>query len=117
MTQRILAGIATAAFVALVVGQASARSRIYPSPAPSSTTTPIPTNSPAQTATPPPAPTLLPATAPTPTATATQTPDDYVLRPDLNNGRWVEGPTLPAPRQNAAVAVLNGRIYLIGGFG
>ena len=71
----------------------------------------MPSVAPVQTA----APTSAPAPASTTTAAAT--PDDYVLRPDLNNGRWVEGPTLPSPRQNAAVAVLNGRIYLIGGFG
>jgi hypothetical protein len=86
-----------------------------PSPVPASTSTPSPTAAPTQTATPTPAP-ASPSTN-TPTATPTPTPDEYVLKPDLNNGRWVEGPTLPAPRQNAAVAVLNGRIYLIGGFG
>jgi hypothetical protein len=48
---------------------------------------------------------------------ATATPDSgYVLRPDLNRGSWVQGPTLPEPRQFAATAVLNGRIYLFGGF-
>jgi N-acetylneuraminic acid mutarotase len=52
---------------------------------------------------------------PQPTATATPS-TAYVLRPDLNHGSWVQGPTLPAPRQNAAAAVLNGRIYLFGGF-
>ncbi|HKW44478.1 MAG TPA: kelch repeat-containing protein [Candidatus Eremiobacteraceae bacterium] len=40
----------------------------------------------------------------------------YTLRADLNHGSWVQGPTLPAPRQYAATAVLNGRIYLFGGF-
>jgi hypothetical protein len=39
-----------------------------------------------------------------------------VLKPDLNRGSWVKGPTLPGPLQYAAAAVLNGRIYLFGGF-
>jgi hypothetical protein len=51
----------------------------------------------------------LPATTPTPET-------GYVLRPDLNRGSWVQGPTLPGPRQFAAAAVLNGRVYLFGGF-
>jgi N-acetylneuraminic acid mutarotase len=38
-------------------------------------------------------------------------------RADLNRGVWTRGPNLPSPRQDAAVAVLAGRIYLIGGFG
>jgi N-acetylneuraminic acid mutarotase len=29
--------------------------------------------------------------------------------------RWVSGPTMPTPRSNSAVAVVNGRIYVIGG--
>lgn len=52
---------------------------------------------------------------PQPAATATPN-DGYVLRADLNHGSWVQGPTLPSPRQFAAAAVLNGRIYLFGGF-
>jgi N-acetylneuraminic acid mutarotase len=52
-----------------------------------------------------------------PQPAATALPETgYVLRPDLNHGSWVQGPTLPAPRQYAAAAVLNGRIYLFGGF-
>ncbi|MBV8461485.1 MAG: hypothetical protein JO009_11400, partial [Candidatus Eremiobacteraeota bacterium] len=92
MTKQILAGIAAVAFIG-----ASASADPTPTPAP------VPTMTPAQA----------PSAAPSPSAT----PDEYVLRPDLNNGSWVQGPTLPSPRQNAAVAVLNGRIYLIGGFG
>ena len=52
-----------------------------------------------------------------PQPVATASPDtSYVLRPDLNHGSWVQGPTLPMPLQYAAAAVLNGRIYLFGGF-
>jgi len=36
---------------------------------------------------------------------------------DLNKGVWVHGPDLPSGRQDAAVAVMDGRIYLAGGFG
>jgi len=36
---------------------------------------------------------------------------------DLNKGVWVRGPDLPSARQDAAVAVMDGRIYLAGGFG
>ncbi|MBV8366256.1 MAG: hypothetical protein JO194_07125 [Candidatus Eremiobacteraeota bacterium] len=36
---------------------------------------------------------------------------------DLNKGVWVHGPDLPSARQDAAVAVMDGRIYLVGGFG
>src|SRR5450755_1471166 len=53
---------------------------------------------------------------PSPTPTPTANPNDYTYKPDLYGGSWVQGPTLPAPRQYAAAAVLNGRIYLIGGF-
>jgi N-acetylneuraminic acid mutarotase len=38
-------------------------------------------------------------------------------RADLNRGVWARGPNLPSPRQDAAAAVIAGRIYLIGGFG
>jgi len=44
-------------------------------------------------------------------------PAEYGFRPDLNGGVWEKGPNLPAPRQDAAAAVLGGRIYLVGGFG
>jgi hypothetical protein len=37
--------------------------------------------------------------------------------PDLNKGVWVRGPNLPSPREDAAAAVIAGRIYVIGGFG
>jgi N-acetylneuraminic acid mutarotase len=36
---------------------------------------------------------------------------------DLNKGVWVHGPDLPSARQDAAVAVMGGRIYVAGGFG
>lgn len=39
------------------------------------------------------------------------------VRADLNRGTWSHGPDLPSPRQDAAAAVLAGRIYLIGGYG
>ena len=42
---------------------------------------------------------------------------EYGFRPDLNGGVWEKGPNLPWPRQDAAAAVLGGRIYLIGGYG
>jgi Kelch motif len=41
----------------------------------------------------------------------------FELRADLNKGTWARGPDLPSARQDAAVAVLAGRIYLIGGYG
>ena len=53
--------------------------------------------------------------SPQPVATSS-TDNGYVLKPDLNRGSWVKGPTLPGPLQYAAAAVLNGRIYLFGGF-
>lgn len=43
--------------------------------------------------------------------------EDTEVRADLNRGTWSHGPDLPSPRQDAAVATLAGRIYLIGGFG
>lgn len=47
---------------------------------------------------------------------ATPAPEDrYALDPHA--GVWLHGPSLPSPRQDAAVAVLGGRIYVIGGFG
>lgn len=55
----------------------------------------------------------LPASGAAPTAP----PSDYEIVVNLNKGVWVKGPNLPSPRQDAAVAVLAGRIYLIGGFG
>jgi len=39
----------------------------------------------------------------------------YALDPHA--GSWLHGPNLPAPRQDSAVAVLDGHIYVIGGFG
>ncbi|MBV8596904.1 MAG: hypothetical protein JOZ50_11755, partial [Candidatus Eremiobacteraeota bacterium] len=53
----------------------------------------------------------------TPAAAPTREPPVEVALPDLNKGVWVHGPNLPSPRQNAAAAVIAGRIYLIGGFG
>ena len=41
----------------------------------------------------------------------------YKLVLDPHAGFWLHGPNLPEPREDAAVAVLGGRIYLIGGFG
>jgi N-acetylneuraminic acid mutarotase len=55
----------------------------------------------------------LPASGAAPTAA----PSDYEIVVNLNKGVWVKGPNLPSPRQDAAVTVLAGRIYLIGGFG
>ena len=49
-------------------------------------------------------------------ALATASPPSEVV-PDLNKGLWVSGPNLPSSRQDAAAAVLGGRIYLVGGFG
>ena len=40
--------------------------------------------------------------------------DRYV--PDPHAGSWLRGPNLPRPRQDAAVAVLDGHIYVIGGY-
>ena len=57
---------------------------------------------------------VLPHSAVADVATTTQ-PTTYALDPHA--GSWLHGPNLPAPRQNAAVAVLDGHIYLIGGFG
>jgi len=51
-----------------------------------------------------------------PHAAAAQTAEGE-FRSDLNGGVWQKGPPLPAPRQDAACAVVGGRIYLIGGFG
>jgi hypothetical protein len=66
--------------------------------------------------TPTPTPTPTPG-QPTPQPVVTSSTDKgYVLKPDLNHGSWVKGPTLPVPLQYAAAAVLNGRIYLFGGF-
>jgi len=48
-------------------------------------------------------------------AGATPAPDRYALDPHA--GIWLHGPNLPSPRQDAAVAVMGGRIYVIGGFG
>ena len=42
-------------------------------------------------------------------------PEHFALDPHA--GSWVRGPSLPSPRQDAATAVLDGRIYIIGGFG
>jgi N-acetylneuraminic acid mutarotase len=50
-------------------------------------------------------------------ALATSAPAPEISVPDLNKGVWVSGPNLPSPRQDAAAAVLGGRIYLVGGFG
>lgn len=50
-------------------------------------------------------------------ADAPARPDETEFRADLNRGVWARGPDLPSPRQDAAAAVLGGRIYLIGGFG
>ncbi len=82
-------------------------------------------DAPAQTLSPPPS--LAPApsnsssapAATTSPAAASPTPEAVIERdvPDLNKGVWVRGPNLPSPRQDAAAAVLAGRIYLIGGFG
>ena len=62
---------------------------------------------------PSPAATALPSASPLPTRTA----EAERSAPDLNKGVWVHGPNLPSPRQDAAAAVLAGRIYVIGGFG
>lgn len=51
-------------------------------------------------------------------ASAASPPSEaFELRADLNRGTWAHGPDLPSPRQDAAAAVLAGRIYLIGGYG
>jgi hypothetical protein len=46
---------------------------------------------------------------------ASTQPDQLTLDPHA--GVWLRGPNLPAPRQDAAAAVLGGRIYVVGGFG
>ncbi len=54
-----------------------------------------------------------------PAASTATAPPETVERdvPDLNKGVWVRGPNLPSPREDAAAAVIAGRIYVIGGFG
>ncbi|HYK54326.1 MAG TPA: kelch repeat-containing protein [Candidatus Eremiobacteraceae bacterium] len=47
--------------------------------------------------------------------TASTPAPTYALDP--HGGSWLHGPNLPAPRQDSAVAVLDGHIYVIGGFG
>jgi hypothetical protein len=48
-------------------------------------------------------------------AAAPDETERYVMDPHA--GVWLHGPNLPSPRQDAAAAVLGGRIYVIGGFG
>jgi hypothetical protein len=48
---------------------------------------------------------------------AAPTSPSFEWRADLNRGAWARGPDLPSGRQDAAAAVLGGRIYLIGGYG
>ncbi len=55
--------------------------------------------------------------ADSPDTAPTATPEAERTAPDLSKGVWVHGPNLPSPRQDAAAAVLAGRIYIIGGFG
>lgn len=43
--------------------------------------------------------------------------EPVAYRVDLAAGTWVRGPDLPSPRQDAAAAILGGRIYVVGGFG
>jgi N-acetylneuraminic acid mutarotase len=50
-------------------------------------------------------------------ASGTATSAGTELRVDLNKGVWVKGPNLPSPRQDAAATTMDGRIYLVGGFG
>lgn len=38
-------------------------------------------------------------------------------RAELNAGAWAAGPNLPEARQDAAAAVVGGRIYVVGGYG
>ncbi len=47
-------------------------------------------------------------------ASAAPPAEHYV--PDPHAGSWLKGPNLPEPRQDAAVTVLDGRIYVIGGY-
>jgi Kelch motif protein len=67
-------------------------------------------------ASPPPATASAPSATIAPQPTPTPQPAERDA-PDLNKGVWVRGPNLPSARQDAAAAVLAGRIYLIGGFG
>jgi large repetitive protein len=46
---------------------------------------------------------------------ASPPPERFALDPHA--GSWLRGPSLPQPRQDAASAVLDGRIYVVGGFG
>jgi hypothetical protein len=50
-----------------------------------------------------------------PAPSPTTLPEHFALDPHA--GTWLRGPSLPQPRQDAAAAVLDGRIYVIGGFG
>ena len=52
-----------------------------------------------------------------PASGAAEVGSDTGVVVDLNKGVWVRGPDLPSARQDAAVAVMDGRIYLAGGFG
>ena len=52
-----------------------------------------------------------------PASGAAEVGSDAGVVVDLNKGVWVRGPDLPSARQDAAVAVMDGRIYLAGGFG
>jgi hypothetical protein len=52
-----------------------------------------------------------------PASGAAEVGSDAGVVVDLNKGVWVHGPDLPSARQDAAVAVMDGRIYLAGGFG
>ena len=58
---------------------------------------------------------LLLGTAPPAFAQASPPAEHYAIDPHA--GIWLHGPNLPEARQDAAVAVLGGRIYLIGGYG
>jgi len=44
-------------------------------------------------------------------------PQTYAPELDPHAGFWLHGPDLPAARQDAATAVLDDRIYVVGGFG
>lgn len=59
----------------------------------------------------------LAAALPASGAAPTPSPSDEETRVELNKGVWVRGPNLPSARQDAAAAVMGGRIYLIGGYG
>ena len=48
-------------------------------------------------------------------STPVQPGTTYALDPHA--GTWLHGPNLPSPRQDAATVVLDGHIYVIGGFG